>query len=124
MFVTSDVFKQCNFFIFPSTIYLLICPFRLLLFTNSLSEPHVSKHVDPSIGRKVTVGDDVGIRLTVGGDVGDVEEVTVGNNDTVGGDDMVGDDVGDGDSVGTLHMPQLLRHLSSTYAEYSEEFSQ
>ena len=50
----------------------------LLLFINSLSEPHVSEHVDPSIGRKVTVGDDVGPRLTVG------------NNDTVGGD------VGDG----------------------------
>ena len=106
MFVLSDVFKQYILFIFPSTIYLLICSFRLLLFTNSLSEPHVSKHVDPSIGRKVTVGDDVGIRLTVGGD------------------DMVGDDVGDGDSVGTLHMPQLLRHVLSMYAEYTEEFSQ
>ena len=112
MFVTSDVFKQCILFIFPSTIYLLTCSCTLLSFTNSLSEPHVSKHVDPSIGRKVTVGDDVGIRLTVGGDVGDDEWVTVG------GDDMVGD------SVGTLHMPQLLRHVLSMYAEYTEDFSQ
>ena len=54
----------------------------------------------------------------VGDDVGDDEWVTVG------GDDMVGGDVGDGDSVGTLHMPQLLRHLSSTDAEYTEDFSQ
>ena len=86
MFVTSDVFKQCILFIFPSTIYLLIWSSTLLSFTNSLSEPHVSKHVDPSIGRKVTVGDDVGIRLTVGGDdmvggdVGDDEWVTVGGD--------------------------------------------
>ena len=58
----------------------------LLLLFNSLSEPHVSEHVDPSIGRKVTVGDIVGPRLTVGNDdtVGD----SVGNG-KVGGDVVV-----------------------------------
>ena len=52
------------FFIFPSSIYLTIWPFILLLSTNSLSEPHVSEHVDPPMGRKVMVGDDVGTRVT------------------------------------------------------------
>ena len=63
------------------------------------SEPHVSEHVDPSIGRKVTVSDDVFPRLTVGNDVGDDEVVMVGNDDTVGGDDTVGDTVGDDELV-------------------------
>ena len=102
MFVILEVSKQWIFFIFPLSLYSNIRSWILLLFINSLSEPHVSEHVDPSIGRKVTVGDDVGPRLTVGGDVGDDEGVTVGGNDTVGGD--VGDDervtVGDDDTVG------------------------
>ena len=90
MFVILEVSKQWIFFIFPSSLYSNTRSWILLLFINSLSEPHVSEHVDPSIGRKVTVGDDVGPRLTVGG------------NDTVGGDE--GDD--DGLAIrGSEHSP-------------------
>ena len=60
MFVILEVSKQWIFFIFPSSLYSNIRSRILSLFINSLSEPHVSEHVDPSIGRKVTVGDDVG----------------------------------------------------------------
>jgi len=101
MFVILEVSKQWIFFIFPSSLYSNIRSRILSLFINSLSEPHVSEHVDPSIGRKVTVGDDVGPRLTVGGDdtvgdsVGDDERVTVGGDDTVGDDDRDGDSEGD-----------------------------
>ena len=84
MFVILEVSKQWIFFIFPTSMFFNIWPFILLLSTNSLSGPHVSEHVDPSTGRKISVGDNVGPRLTVGG------------GDTVGdsvGDDKVGDDV-------------------------------
>ena len=99
MLVILEVSKQWIFFIFPSSIYSNIRSRILSLFINSLSEPHVSEHVDPSIGRKVTVGDEVGPRLTVGGDEGDDEWVTVGGDDMVGNDDKVGCEVGDDEWV-------------------------
>ena len=81
MFVIFVVFKWWIYFIFPMLIYFNIWSFILSLSTNSLSEPHVSEHVTPSIGRKVTVGDAGGLQLTVGNDD------TVGNS--VGGDEWV-----------------------------------
>ena len=126
MFVILEVFKQWIFFNFPTAIYFDKFSWILVLFINSLSEPHVSEHVDPSIGRKVTVGDDVGPRLTVGGDdtVGDSEgdNDTVGSNDTVGGDegdDTVGDSVGPRLTVGG----DVLAIRGSAHSPHSEHTS-
>ena len=84
MFVILEVSKQWIFFIFPSSLYSNIRSWILLLFINSLSEPHVSEHDDPSIGRKVTVGDDVG-----------PDDENDDDDDNDGGDDVatMGDDV-------------------------------
>ena len=91
MFVILEVSKQSISFIFPTSIYFIIWPFILELSTNSRSEPHVSEHLDPSIGGKVTVGDSVGDdkRVTVDGDdvatMGDdVVEIIVGGKEKMG----------------------------------------
>ena len=76
----------------------------LLLFTNSLSEPHVSEHVDPSIGSQdVSEYDNVvGSRLTVGGAVDALVGALVDDNNNDDGDIDIDDEVTVDALVGAL----------------------